>query len=67
MNSVTQYQSAVANKNLQKALELEESIPIKYHDKLAKFLDQIDRKEEAFALAQDPDHKYYFLIETINS
>lgn len=54
---MTQYQSAVASQDLKKALELEETIPVKYHDKLAKFLDQIDRKEEAFVLAQDPDHK----------
>jgi len=57
LNSVTEYQTAIANKNFQKAQQLESSIPIKYHDKLAKFLDQIDMKEEAFRLAQDPDHK----------
>ena len=58
LNSIAEYQSAISAKNIAKALQIQETIPIKYYDKLAKFLDQIDLKEEAFHLAQDLDHKY---------
>lgn len=54
---MTEYQSAVAAKNYDRASEVEGTIEPKYYDKLARFLDQIDLKEEAFRLARDPDHK----------
>jgi len=36
---------------------------VKYYDKLARFLDQIDLKEEAFYLSQDLDHKFELAIQ----
>ena len=57
LNAVTEYQSSIAAKDYDKAAEIESAIDIKYYDKLARFLDQTDLKEEAFRLAQDPDHK----------
>lgn len=54
---VTEYQSYMVNKDFEKAEELLPSIPLKFLDKLAKFLDSIDLKEEAFKLCQDVDHK----------
>lgn len=63
LNAVTEYQSAIAAKDFDKATEIEGTIDVKYYDKLARFLDQIDLKEEAFRLAQDPDHKFELAIQ----
>ena len=54
---VTEYQSYIVNKEFERAEELLPSIPHKFLDKLAKFLDSIELKEEAFKLCQDLDHK----------
>jgi len=57
LHTITEYQSAIAAQDFDKAGEVESHIDVKYHDKLARFLDQIELKEEAFRLAQDADHK----------
>jgi coatomer subunit beta' len=54
---VTQFQTYVVEGNLAKAHQLLPQIPQKYLDKVAKFLDSMDLKEEAFEIAQDIDHK----------
>ena len=60
---VTEYQSLIVNQQYEKALNLLPSIPIKYMDKLAKFLDSIDLKEAAFDLVQDVDHKFELALQ----
>ncbi len=48
---------AVVENNIDGARSLVAEIPEKYHDFLAKFLDQIDQKEEAFSLVNDLEFK----------
>jgi coatomer subunit beta' len=60
---VTEYQSAIAAQDFDKASEIERTIDVKYYDKLARFLDQIELKEEAFRLSQDADHKFDLAIQ----
>ena len=55
---VAEYQSAIINKQLEKAQQLLVQIPKKYLDRLAKFLDSLDFKEEAYNIVLDPDFKY---------
>lgn len=53
----------MVNHQYEKAQALLPSIPAKYMDKLAKFLDNIDLKESAFELVQDPDHKFELALQ----
>ena len=52
------YQSAIINQDFEKANVLIQKIPTSYHDRMARFLDQIEMKEEAFNLTKDLDHKF---------
>jgi len=61
--TIAEYQSAIAAQDFDKASEVESHIDVKYHDKLARFLDQIELKEEAFRLAQDGDHKFDLALQ----
>lgn len=54
---VAEYQSHMMNKDFEKAASLLANIPIRYLDKLARFLDSIDLKDVAFEIVQDSDHK----------
>ena len=60
---VTEYQSHMVNHQYEKALALLPSIPMKYMDKLAKFLDSIEMKDAAFDLVQDIDHKFELALQ----
>jgi len=61
--NVTEYESLMVNHQYEKAMSLLPSIPMKYMDKLAKFLDSIDLKEAAFDLVQDVDHKFELALQ----
>ncbi|KAL4488970.1 hypothetical protein ABPG72_005757 [Tetrahymena utriculariae] len=55
---VAKYQSLIGDEQYDQAAELIKQIDVKYYDKLAKFLDQFDKKEMAFNIASDPEHKF---------
>eukprot|EP01015_Nassula_variabilis_P027077 TRINITY_DN5486_c0_g1_i20.p1 TRINITY_DN5486_c0_g1~~TRINITY_DN5486_c0_g1_i20.p1 ORF type:complete len:329 (+),score=83.77 TRINITY_DN5486_c0_g1_i20:67-1053(+) len=57
-NQATEFYSAISNKSFEQASQILSKIPVKYLDKLAKFLDTLDMKEEAFRIVQDQDHKF---------
>ncbi len=61
--TVTEYQSLMVNQQYEKALSILPTIPVKYMDKLAKFLDSIDLKEAAFDLVRDIDHKFELALQ----
>lgn len=61
--SVTEYQSLMVNQQYEKALHVLSTIPEKYMDKLAKFLDSIEMKEAAFEIVQDVDHKFELSLQ----
>lgn len=61
--TVTEYQSLMVNQQYEKALSILPTIPMKYMDRLAKFLDSIDLKEAAFDLVQDLDHKFELALQ----
>jgi coatomer subunit beta' len=47
---------------MNRARQLLESIPEKYMDRVAKFLDSIEKKEEAFRVVVDIEHKFELAI-----
>jgi len=60
--SFIQYQSAALHGELDVADEILPSIPVKMRNKLARFLDAHDLKEQALQLTTDPDHKFDLAI-----
>ncbi|EGR29436.1 hypothetical protein IMG5_155860 [Ichthyophthirius multifiliis] len=63
---VAQYQSYAASEEIEKAQALIENIDKKYYDKLAKFLDSIEKKELAFEITTDNEHKFELAIQLGN-
>ena len=61
--SVLNFQEQVLNGNLDKAKSMVTSIPVSFHSKLAKFLEQNGQKEMAFQLTPDLDHKFELAIQ----
>ncbi|EGR29953.1 hypothetical protein IMG5_145440 [Ichthyophthirius multifiliis] len=63
---VAQFQCLIAKEEIERAQNLLENIEKKYYDKLAKFLDTIDKKELAFQIAIDIDHKFDLALQLGN-
>eukprot|EP01017_Pseudomicrothorax_dubius_P036227 TRINITY_DN516_c0_g1_i1.p1 TRINITY_DN516_c0_g1~~TRINITY_DN516_c0_g1_i1.p1 ORF type:complete len:884 (-),score=266.35 TRINITY_DN516_c0_g1_i1:3523-6174(-) len=60
---VAEFQSAIVGGRLEAATALLGKIPEKHYDKLARFLDQLDYKAQAYQLARDPDLKFDLAIQ----
>lgn len=58
MLSVLNYQAAILSGEDKKADSLLSQIPESYHGKLAKFLEANGKKELAFMVTPDQDHKF---------
>lgn len=56
--SVLNFQAAIMNNDLQKALSLKPSIPESQYGKLAKFLENNGQKTMAYEMTPDLDHKF---------
>jgi coatomer subunit beta' len=63
--SVVNYQSAILNEDIHGAELYFKDIPESYYQKLAKFLESNDKKEMAFEITPDQDHKFDLAI-TLN-
>ena len=63
--SVVNYQSAILNEDIHGAELYFKDIPETYYQKLAKFLENNDKKEMAFEITPDQDHKFDLAI-TLN-
>ena len=66
MLSFIEYQIAVVQEDFEKAEAIFPSIPENYHNKCAKFLDNLNYKEEAFAITTDKDHKFDLALQLNN-
>eukprot|EP00828_Plagiopyla_frontata_P048307 TRINITY_DN9219_c0_g1_i2.p1 TRINITY_DN9219_c0_g1~~TRINITY_DN9219_c0_g1_i2.p1 ORF type:complete len:582 (-),score=100.39 TRINITY_DN9219_c0_g1_i2:88-1833(-) len=60
--NVIEYQSSIIQNDEEKAEKVLQKIEIKYYDKIAKFLEQIDQKELAFSIVQDISFKFDLAI-----
>uniref|UniRef100_A0A7S3IM43 Coatomer subunit beta n=1 Tax=Strombidium inclinatum TaxID=197538 RepID=A0A7S3IM43_9SPIT len=60
--SLVNYQSAILNDDLHGADLFFKDIPETHYQKLAKFLESNDRKEMAFSITPDQDHKFDLAI-----
>jgi len=60
--SVVNYQSAILNEDLHGAELYFKDIPESHYNKLAKFLESNDKKEMAFQITPDQDHKFDLAI-----
>ena len=61
--SFIDYQIAVVQEDFEKAEMIFPSIPESYHNKCAKFLDNLGYKEEAMAITKDKDHKFELSLQ----
>lgn len=66
LSTICKYQSLVGSSQLEGAEQLLQKIPEKHYDKLAKFLDQVDLKKEAFQIVKDSDHKFELALSLGN-
>ena len=60
--SVVNYQSAIMNEDLHGAELYFKDIPESHYTKLAKFLEANERKDMAFEITPDQDHKFDLAI-----
>ena len=66
MLSFIEYQIAVVQEDFDKAEAIFPSIPENYHNKCAKFLDNLGYKDEAMAITTDKDHKFELALQLNN-
>ncbi|KAF8306767.1 coatomer protein [Clavulina sp. PMI_390] len=64
--SYIDYQSAALRGDMEAANEILPSIPTEMRNKLARFLDSQNLKEQALELTTDPDHKFELAISLNN-
>mmetsp|Transcript_6275 Transcript_6275/g.9120 ORF Transcript_6275/g.9120 Transcript_6275/m.9120 type:complete len:846 (-) Transcript_6275:27-2564(-) len=67
--SVMQYETAIANDDLESAAEYLKDVPEEFHTKLAQFLDRQNRKELkeiALTLTKDVEHQFQLALELNN-
>jgi|Transcript_37352 coatomer subunit beta' len=58
MLNFIEYQIAVVNEDFERAEGIFPSIPESYHNKCARFLDNLGYKEEALSISTDREHRF---------
>lgn len=64
--AVMQYETAIANDDLEAAAQFLNDVPEAFHTKLAQFLDRQNRtelKEIALSITKDPEHRFQLSLE----
>ena len=59
---VSEFQSLISTGDTSKAMKVLESIPERYVDRLARFLDLLNEKELAFRISRNPEHRFELAI-----
>ncbi|KRW99243.1 WD40-repeat-containing domain [Pseudocohnilembus persalinus] len=62
-SSLPNYLSLIQDNKIEKSRSILKNIPENQYDKIAKLLDSLDLKQEAFAIVQDQEHKFELALQ----